>query len=798
MDIRAALKSGKPLIFDGAMGTVLMQNGYENALADKLNVGRPEIIAQIHREYALAGADIVETNTFNSSLNKLRELGLVDRLEEFNQAAAQNARASGARFVAGSLGPTGKLLEPLGALSFDEAYASYRAQAEALEKAGVDLFIVETISDIQEMRAALLAIKDVSGRPVICSLTYDEQGRTLTGTDIFTAGVTLRELGADVLSINCSIGPEGVVGLYKKYYKDLGELGLPLMVMPNAGLPELINDKLTYTMTPQKFAKIMTELAQYGVQIFGGCCGTTPAHIAALSAAIHKISIKYHNSDSAKKEVYFTSRSKVVRLSETQPFLKIGENLNPTARKKFAEELKAGQENFLRAQAKEQSAADLLDLNVGVPELDQAHLMRKCVQTLTMVTDKPLCLDSDDPAVLETALKNYPGIALINSVNGKQSSLEKIVPLAKRYGAALIALTLDEQGIPDTAGQRVAVAQKIIEYLRAAGFPEHKVFFDGLVMTLASEPQAALVTLKTTEALTKLGWHTSLGVSNVSFGLPQRKNINNVFLKLLAQAGLKAAILSAATYRQIDQYTEAEQLAEAVVLGKDPNAAKYIAQVAAPETNSTLKKSAAKELSIYETIIEGNEAVVLDLVKAALERKKPQEILSQELLPALEKVGEYYSAGQYYLPQMIASANTMKKAFEYLKPLMQQSGVAPLGTAIVCTVEGDIHDIGKNIVAMMLENHGFQVVDLGKDVSADRIVAAALEHKADIILLSALLTTTMLKMKEVKARLLEKNLDIPVMVGGAVVTPEFAKNFGAHHTADAAAATLLAKNLLKK
>ncbi|GBR74643.1 5-methyltetrahydrofolate--homocysteine methyltransferase, partial [Candidatus Termititenax aidoneus] len=738
-----------------------------------------------------------ETNTFNSSLSKLRELGLANRLEEFNQAAVRNARASGARFVAGSLGPTGKLLEPLGALSFEEAYASYRAQAEALEKAGVDLFIVETISDIQEMRAALLALKDTSGRPVICSLTYNEQGRTLTGTDIFTAGVTLRELGADVLSINCSIGPEGVVGLYKKYYQDLGALGLPLMVMPNAGLPELINDKLAYTMTPQKFAEIMAELTQYGVQIFGGCCGTTPAHIAVLSEAIKKISIKYHNSDSSKKEVYFTSRSRVVRLSEIKPFLKIGESLNPTARKKFAEELKAGQENFLREQAKEQSAADLLDLNVGVPELDQARLMQKCVQTLTMVTDKPLCLDSDDPAVLEAALRNYPGIALINSVNGKQSSLEKIVPLAKRYGAALIALTLDERGIPDTAEQRVAVAKKIIEYLRTAGFPEHKVFFDGLVMTLASEPQAALITLQTTEALTKLGWHTSLGVSNASFGLPQRKNINNVLLKLLAEAGLKAAILSAATYRQIDQYTHAEQLAETVILGKDPNAAQYIAQVAAPEAAPALKKSAAKELSIYETIIEGNEAAVLDLVKAALEKKKPQEILDRELLPALEKVGEYYSAGKYYLPQMIASANTMKKAFTYLKPLMQQSGSAPVGTAIICTVEGDIHDIGKNIVAMMLENHGFQVIDLGKDVPADRIVAAALERKADIILLSALLTTTMLKMKEVKAKLLEQNIDIPVMVGGAVVTPEFAGKFGAHHTADAAAAVLQAKKLLK-
>jgi 5-methyltetrahydrofolate--homocysteine methyltransferase len=726
----------------------------------------------------------------------LQELGLADRLEEFNQAAARNARASGARFVAGSLGPTGKLLEPLGALSFDEAYGSYRAQAAALEKAGVDLFIVETISDIQEMRAALLAIKDVSVRPVICSLTYNEQGRTLTGTDIFTADVTLRELGADVLSINCSIGPEGVVGLYKKYYKDLGALGLPLMVMPNAGLPELVNDKLAYTMTPEKFAEIMAELARYGVQIFGGCCGTTPAHIAALAKTVKKLSIKYHNSDSAQKEVYFTSRSKVVRLSEAKPFLKIGESLNPTARKKFAEELKTGQENFLREQAKEQSAADLLDLNVGVPELDQARLMKKCAQTLTLITDKPLCLDSDDPEVLETALKSYPGLALINSVNGKQSSLDKIVPLAKRYGAALIALTLDERGIPPRAAERVAAAKKIMDYLRAAGFPEHKVFFDGLVMTLASEPQAALETLKTTAEITKLGWQTSLGVSNVSFGLPQRKNINNVFLKLLAQAGLKAAIISAATYQQIDQYTATEKLAEAVILGQDQNAAQYIAQVAAPDSAPPAKKS-SKEISIYETIIEGNEAAVLDLVKTALEKKKPAEILAQELLPALEKVGEYYSAGKYYLPQMIASANTMKKAFAYLKPLLRQAGAASIGTAIICTVEGDIHDIGKNIVAMMLENHGFQVVDLGKDVPADKIVAAALECKADIILLSALLTTTMLKMKEVKAKLLEKNLDIPVMVGGAVVTSEFAENFGAHHTADAAAAVLKAKKLLK-
>ncbi|MDR2431394.1 MAG: homocysteine S-methyltransferase family protein [Candidatus Margulisbacteria bacterium] len=795
MDLRAVLRSGQPLIFDGAMGTVLMQLGLGDILADRLNIEQPEIIRKIHRDYALSGADIVETNTFNSSLIKLKELGLADKLEEFNRAAVANARASGAPFVAGSLGPTGKLLEPLGPVTFEEAYTSYRAQAAALEKTGVDLFIVETISDIQEMRAALLAVKDVSGKPLICSLTYNEVGRTLTGTDIFTAGVTLRELGADVLSINCSIGPEGVVGLYKRYYRDLGELGLPLMVMPNAGMPELVDDKLIYTMTPENFAGLMAELARYGVQIYGGCCGTTPAHISTLARVIKKLSIKYHNS-TAKKEVYFTSRNRVVRLSGCRPFLKIGESLNPTARKKFAEELKAGRENFLRAQAKEQSAADLLDINVGVPELDQPRLMKKCVQTLTMVTDKPLCLDSDDPEVLETDLRNYPGIALVNSVNGKQESLAKIVPLAKRYGAALIALTLDGKGIPARAAERVALARKIMAFCRQAGFPEQKIFFDGLVMTLAAEPNAALETLKTATEIAKLGWHTSLGVSNVSFGLPQRKNINNVFLKLLAEMGLSAAILNAASYRQIDKYTNAEKLAEEVLLARDAGAKKYIAAIAAQGDFSAPRQD--RSSSIYETVIEGNEAVILDLVQSALEKNKPQEILNKELLPALEKVGEYYAAGQYYLPQMITSANTMKKAFALLKPLMAGYGAAKTGTAVICTVEGDIHDIGKNIVAMILENYGFEVVDLGKDVSADKIVAAAVEHKANVVLLSALLTTTMLKMKEVQAKLLEKNIDIPVMVGGAVVTPEFARNFGAHYTADAAGAAQLAKQLLDR
>jgi 5-methyltetrahydrofolate--homocysteine methyltransferase len=801
-NFRQRLAENKPLIFDGGMGTVLFQKGISNVLAELLNLQQPEIIYSIHKEYIDAGADIVETNTFNASAIKLEELGLGDKLIEINTNAVQLARRAAGEnnFVAGSIGPSGKLLEPLGPFTFDQIYESYKAQAVALANAGVDLFMLETISDLQEMRAALLATKDAANLPVICSMTFNADGRTLTGTDMYTAAITLSELGADVISTNCSIGPDGVLNLYRQFHKKLAEADRPLMVMPNAGLPVLEDGKAVYKMTPDEFAEIMDQFRQYGVTIYGGCCGTTPSHIQAVAKKVkgQKITFQPHG----KEEIYFTSRNKVLKLSDCKPFLKIAEALNPTARKVFNQELREGKEDFLRDQARNQTAkgAHLLDINVGVPEMDQAKLMKRCVQVLLNVTDTPLCIDSDDPVVIEAALKNYPGLAMVNSVNGKQKALDKILPLAKRYGARLIALALDEQGIPNKAEDRLKIVEKICAKAKEIGYDTDKLFFDGLVMTLASEPQAGLETLKVTELIAKRGLKTSLGVSNVSFGLPQRKYVNNVFLDLLIQKGLSAGIISVETFKYLQgNYEESEEKALAVIQGQDYGAKSYIEYMNKHMGVIEMKKaSVAKEglPAIYEAVINGEEGKVLDLIEKELIKTKAQDIIDQALLPGLDQVGQYYSAGKYFLPQMIASANTMKLAFERLKKEFPKGSAKVRGTAVICTVEGDIHDIGKNIVSLMLENNGFTVIDLGKDVKTADIVAAVKKHNANVVLLSALLTTTMLNMREVKKALEKENIHIPVMLGGAVVTSDYAESMGAHYSSDAAQAIHVVKRVI--
>ncbi len=802
------LRAQKPIIFDGAMGTVLFQKGYGRILAEELNIQQPFIISEIHREYIEAGADIIETNTFNAGFLKLQELNLVNKLEQINQAAVANARKAIATaatkrkvLVAGSLGPTGKLMEPIGSLSFEDAYNNYKKQAEVLYKAGVDLFIVETVSDIQESRAALIAIKDVCALPVICSMTYNQDGRTLTGTDLYTAAVTLHGLGAAVVSLNCSIGPDGVLDIFKNYHEKLKTIPVPYMVMPNAGLPVIENNQAIYKMKPAEFADIMNEFRKYGVSIYGGCCGTSPAHIQAMTEKIKTKLIKLPKK--YPEEVYFTSRSKVVKLSAAEPFLKIGETLNPTARKHFAEELRSGKDVFLRTQAKEQTAAgaDLLDINVGIAQIDTKQAMKKSIQTLTTIVETPLCLDSDDPAVLEVGLKNYPGLALINSVNGKRSSLDKIVPLALRYGAGLIALALDEHGIPGKAADRLKIVEKIVKYLEEKNFPISKLFIDGLVLSAASNPEAPVETIKIIKNLTAKKIKTSLGVSNVSFGLPERKYINNVFLDLLKKVGLSAGIINVSTFKQLKKYSPAELKAKAVLLGEDPSAKEYINFCNKLDNKPTAAKPTQQLTgleAIKAAVIAGEEENILDLVNTELTKNQPEQILENGLLPALTIVGEYYSSGKYYLPQMIASANTMKKAFVYLKTKMPHGALNKKGTAIICTVEGDIHDIGKNIVGMLLENNGYQIIDLGKDVPATKIIEAVKTHKADLVLLSALLTTTMIKMKEVKQQLLAEGINIPVMVGGAVVTADYAKEIGANYSTDAADAVQVIAKLLKK
>jgi len=802
--LKELLAQEKPLIFDGAMGTILMEQGFGDKVAEILNIEHPEVIEKIHRDYVAAGADIIETNTFNGSYLKLKDHGLEKHFESVNIAAVKIAKkaAAGNAMIAGSMGPSGKLIEPTGETSFDEIYESYFKQAKVLNQAGVDLFMIETISDIQEMKAALLAVKDICDKPVICSMTYNDDGKTLTGTDMYTAAITLSQLGADVISVNCSMGPEGVLALFKKYADRLAEARTPLMVMPNAGLPIIKDGEAVYPMTNEEFADIMDQFRQYGVSIYGGCCGTKPMHIEAMAKKLKGQSIT--KKQIMGKEVYFTSSTKVIKLSDARPFLRIAEALNPTARKAFKQQLVDGKENFLRTQAKLQTeqGADLLDVNVGVPGLDQKQLVRKVINSLSRIIDTPLCIDSDDPDVIEEALKLYPGIAMVNSVNGKKETLDRIVPLARKYGANLIALTLDDQGIPDKAEGRFMIAEKIINYLQDNDYDINKVFFDGLVMTIASEEQAALETLKTTKMITDRGWKTSLGVSNISFGLPQRRLINNVFLDKLKEVNLTAAIISTATFQELPTYSIQDKLAEAVVLGKDRGAKNYIAEISQQERVSPAKAHGLeKELSvmqkIHQKVVYGESQGIVEDVEKALLEFKPQEIIDNSLLKALDEVGRYYSEGTYYLPQMIASAGAMKNAFSRIKKEFKTDKISYRGTAIICTVEGDIHDIGKNIVAMMLENHGYQVIDLGKNVSADKIVQAVKDNKADVVLLSALLTTTMLNMKQVKERLLADGIDIPVMLGGAVVSADYASEMGAHYSKDAADTVNVIKKILQ-
>ncbi len=804
--LHALLDKKGYLVFDGAMGTMLLNYGYSGNCPEKLNLDDPELIKKIHLEYILAGADIIEANTFGASPIKLAQFGLADQTEKINMAGVAIARAAAFKdtLVAGDIGPLGKLLEPVGETTFDEAYDAFAQQAKALARGGADLLIIETMSDIQEMRAALIAAKQETNLPVICSFTLSENGRTMTGTDFITAGLTCAALGADVISTNCGNGPEQLYALLKGLKKDLQKIHIPLMIMPNAGLPTLLDGKAVYTMLPEEFGKKTAACSELGFQFFGGCCGTSPAHIKQLRLALEKQEKCASKPKASEKAIYFTSRGAYVELGKKSPLLKIGERLNPTARKAFAEDIRNDRTAFLKQEAAAQTAegAALLDLNVGVPEIDQKVVMKKMISTLINSCQTPLCLDSDDPAVLEIALKNYPGIALINSVNGKAHSMQNILPLAKKYGAAVIALALDEKGIPNTAAGRMKIVKKIVAKAKPYGLSAARIFVDTLVMAVATDGAAPQVTIETIKACTSIGLKTSLGVSNVSFGLPKRAVINNAFLTLAVKAGLTAAIINTASFKQYAKSDAEFKLAEAVLTGKDKDAKLYIAAmkrdsgVAVAKLTSTHSKRTIEE-SIYQAIVQGEEDAILGYSEEALSTLPPQQILDI-LIRAIEHVGALYQNGEYFLPQMVQSANTMKKAFQRVKKNIPVGESTSAGTVVICTVQGDIHDIGKNIVAMMLENHGFRVIDLGKDVPAAEVVRAAKKEKADIVCLSALLTTTMLEMADVKKALDKAGVNVQLMVGGAVVTAGYAARISANYSKDAVGAVQKAKELMNE
>jgi 5-methyltetrahydrofolate--homocysteine methyltransferase len=805
MTFNERLASGQPIIIDGAMGTLLFQEvPNHRGPFELLNTDNPSVVANIHAQYFEAGAHLVETNTFGASRIKLDEFGLGRRCEEINEQGASLAKKAAAPYnglVAGSAGPTGKLVEPMGDFPAEEIYQSFAAQFRGLERGGADVIVIETMNDIQEARLALLAAKEATSLPVLCSMTFEENGKTMTGTDMVTAFATLAASGADVIGANCSMGPEGLLGIFEKNINAVLSIGLPVSVWSNAGLPSFVNGETVYSLGPDEFAALSRKFAHLGLSVIGGCCGTTPRHIAALARSLS--TERFPGRTFTKTWSRITSRSASLDLSQRPGLILVGERLNPTARKKFSQDLREGKQSFLRHEAPLQveEGASILDINVGVPGIDEVAAMAASVSTLSGIVGAPLMIDSDNSAVLEKALLLYPGIPVINSINGKKQSLKSVLPLLKRFGCYAVALCLDDSGIHRSAEKRIQAGERLLGILSNEGINADRIFIDPLILAESAEPGAALETLRVIEHFSSRGIKTSIGLSNISFGLPQRKHINNVFLRMALKAGLTAAIVNPSTVELTASGSDEETMADDFLQGRDPGAVRYIAHFAAAQESKASPGTTAADSGdplqrVFANVVQGNSDDIEDNIRSALKGHGPDSIMNQGLLRGLEKVGDLYSSGEYFLPQMISSAAAMKKGFALLKPLLSRNSGTTAGTVVICTVRGDIHDIGKNIVAMMLENHGFTVHDLGKDVAADDIVAEAQNHGADIICLSSLLTTTMGEMKTVSDLVRAKGLSARLLVGGAVVTDEYARSIGAVYGRDAVDGVARARELL--
>ncbi len=778
------------LVYDGAMGTELPPS--LGRCPEELNLTHPKVVAGVHSSYVEAGADLITTNTFGGNRLKLKERGLEDRLEEINAKGVEIAKeaAGDKALVAASVGPTGKLLEPLGEFTFDHFYQVYQEQIKALAQAKADLIILETMLDVQEAKIALLAAKENCNLPVICSLTFTSEGRTVTGSDPLIAATILEPLKPDVLGANCSLGPKGLVRVMRGFAK---VTNLPLIVEPNAGLPRMVQGKTIYPATPEYLARYALGFVNLGVNIVGSCCGSGPEHTKAI---VKLVGDRKPKKRKASLKTYLASRTKAV--SFNRKLVIIGERINPTGKKALQEELRLNRFSLVREEARkqEEEGAKILDINVSGEGIDEVGAIRKAILVIEKTVDLPLSIDSPNPEAIEKALKVFGGKALINSVNGKEESLRTILPLAKRFGAAIIGLTLDEEGIPQTAQKRLQIAQKIVDRAVKAGISKEDIFIDTLALTVASQQEQVMESLEALKLIKReLEVKTILGISNVSFGLPNRSLLNATFFHLAKEYGLDAALINPR-----DAKLKSSSLALKVLIGEDKGAREYIkVQKAVAEKKIKPKEEVDIRTKLWEAIAQGNGEGIGKLVEEALDRNlKPLEIIDEILTPAITQVGERYEEGVYFLPQLISSAEVMKSACERLKREMEKEALPTQGRIVMATVEGDIHDIGKNIVSLLLSNHGFQVIDLGKDVKKERIIQEALAQKADLIGLSSLMTTTMGRMKEVMDELKRRKYNIPTLVGGAVVTNQYAERIGATYAKDALEAVKRAKELIKK
>lgn len=767
------------LLMDGAIGTALMDKGLkpgdspEGMLLDAF-----EAVVDVHASFVKAGAQIVESNTFGANRIKLSQYGLAGSVEEINKRGIEAVKAAGGvEFVTGCIGPTGRFIEPVGNLSFDEAVSIFEEQASAMINAGADLICIETMSDIKEIKAAIVAIRKFSNVPIMAQMTFEKSGRTTLGTSAEAAAITLSALSCDLIGINCSLGGDGILPVMKRMRRVSDK---PFIVEPNAGMPVIRNGVTLYPDTPEKMASMADEFIGLGVRVVGSCCGSTPAHTRALKKAIDACDqgLKNFNIDAS----YLSSRTSYVAIGPNKPVRIIGERINPTGRKILARDIKGGNFGRVRDDALSQieAGADILDVNMGLASIDETRSMEMALSSVTSIVDVPVSIDSADPGVIKAGLKIPPGKSLINSVSGEVKSLENLLPLARLYGAAIIVLLMDENGPPgagEDVSSRIRILEKILRYIDDTGISRKDIYVDALTMAVSSDVRLSRQTLETMRVIRKdFDLNLTLGISNISFGLPKRPILNSAFLAMAIDAGLDLAIINPMGEGLMDTVASSNVLA-----GRDHNASHYIERFVRLEPVDVEISSTSKidVNSLTNAVIQGNDLASQSLAQKLMdEGRDPMEVSNTLLIPAMEEVGRLFDKDFIFLPQMLLSANAMKKAFDVIKHYIKPEDVVDPIQVILATVEGDVHDIGKNIVGVILSNNGFDVIDLGKNCPAKTILDKANALDVRYIGLSALMTTTLPSMGKT-VQMLKDGGEFVVMVGGAVVDEAIATDMGA-------------------
>ena len=814
-EFRALIKE-HPVFLDGATGSNLQKKGMPAGVCpEKWILEHRATMIELQRAFVDSGTNIVYAPTFTANRIKLKEYGLEEQIREMNLnlVALSKEAVRDKAYVAGDLTMTGEQLAPIGHLDFEDLIGIYKEQIGYLIEAGVDLLVVETMMSLQETRAALIAAKEVCNLPVMATMTFESDGRTLYGTDAATAAIVLESLGADAVGTNCSTGPDKMAEVI---HQMAAVTSVPIIAKPNAGLPSLDeNGNTVYDMGADRFGECMKVLVDAGASIVGGCCGTTPEHIRMTKEAVGRMKIVGRKAPDKR---FLTSERQTIAFGLDDHFIIVGERINPTGKKKLQGQLREGRLNMVADFAEEQEAcgAEILDVNMGMGGIDEKTMMLKAIEVVGSVTNLPLSLDSSHVDVLEAALRRYPGRALINSISYEKSKFESLLRIAKKYGSMFILLPLSDEGLPKNIEEKVSIIEKILARAYELGMRKEDIVVDGLVTTVGANKNAAVETLETIRYCKANGLATICGLSNISFGLPERSFVNTTFLTMAIQAGLSMAIANPSQDLLVSC-----AFASDLLLNKSGADLRYIQLMdavkakreALGETASnntgirfqgTSQKENTTEISVtdklYADVLKGNgSAIVEDTKKALAEGHEAKELLDNVLLKAINEVGELFDKGKYFLPQLIASAEAMKASIEYLEPMLitgQSEGEMP--TVVIATVEGDIHDIGKNLVALMLKNYGFKVIDLGKDVPKEKIIEAAREHHAQVIALSALMTTTMQQMRHVIDYARENKVDAKIIVGGAVITQEYADEIGADgYSKDAADAVKLTKRILQ-